>query len=305
MKQINEIKKYNELKEYFSEILSGRSGIPKILLTDITYTNHIITREENYISLAQTGELYRIGKSTQLRDISKVKLENFFNNHSSEIRNFLPKPPVSMPVGVPICPFCEREFSGEITIEHVLPKSDAVEYMITPVNLIVACRNCNTSKHDTMGSDENTTEINLYFECFDIADNIDIVIENNSKLFGEMCPVVKFKKLQENDVLQNRLETFWDNYNLGNTYTISAVKIYNELVQCLIRDFQKAGSQEPGLEKLLILLSQYKTDRQELYESDQRFSEFFLGYRLAEFFISNVYEQNKLFSFICEQVRPN
>jgi hypothetical protein len=305
MKQINEIKKYIELKDFFSEILSGRSGIPKILLTDTTYTNHIIKREEDYIRLAQTGELYKIGKSTQLLGISKDKLENFFNNHSSKIRNFIPDPPVSMPIGVPICPFCERAFSGGMTIEHVLPKSDAVEYTITPVNLIVACGNCNTINHDTMGSCENTTEINLYFECFDITDNIDIVIENDSQFYGDMYPVVKFKKLQENNVLQNRLETFWNNYNLGNTYTKSAVKNYNKLVLRLIRDFQKARNQGSELDILLNLLSKYKTDSQELYEIDKRFSEFFFGYRLAEFFINNVDERNQLCSFICEKVRFN
>ena len=121
-----------------------------------------------------------------------------------------------------ICPICEGVFSTKVTLEHIMPKSEKEEndqklgeprLAILPINLVKCCGECNTSKHSERSRIEEKSEINPYFEDFDIEDYFDIKFVDTNEGFW---PEVEFIYKDNSD--DKRIHNFVDNYNIKKTY---------------------------------------------------------------------------------------
>ena len=121
-----------------------------------------------------------------------------------------------------ICPICESVFSTKITLEHIIPKSRKEKngqklgeprLAILPINLVKCCEVCNTSKHSERSRIKEKSEINPYFEDFDIEDYFDIKFVDTNEGFW---PEVEF--IYKDNSNDKRIHNFIDNYNIKKTY---------------------------------------------------------------------------------------
>lgn len=127
-------------------------------------------QEQAYDQLASTGQLYRWQPHSQGHDdqiaLGNVTRGEFKGLYTAQMaragkpaRNYYDQIRVSAPNN--ICPYCGI---GAIeTLDHFLPKSRYSSLSVLPLNLIPACRDCNTGKH---GGDvtENNIPLHPYFE---------------------------------------------------------------------------------------------------------------------------------------------
>ncbi|WP_261086882.1 HNH endonuclease [Streptococcus mitis] len=121
-----------------------------------------------------------------------------------------------------ICPICEGVFSTKVTLEHIMPKSEKEEndqklgeprLAILPINLVKCCGECNTSKHSKRSVTKEESEINPYFEEFDIEDYIEVNFNDTDEIFQ---PNIKF--YYQDNPMDKRIQNFITNYNIEKTY---------------------------------------------------------------------------------------
>jgi 5-methylcytosine-specific restriction endonuclease McrA len=114
--------------------------------------------ESKYIYLA--SDYYKIKPQETLRDLTDKQAINVFTNRfrktlSNQYEKLL---------HVRVCPICGA--STPSTIEHVLPKTSYVQYVLTPINLVPMCLNCNHAKLDASIKSYETTPFHPYFDDF-------------------------------------------------------------------------------------------------------------------------------------------
>ena len=121
-----------------------------------------------------------------------------------------------------ICPICEGVFSTKVTLEHIMPKSEKEEndqklgeprLAILPINLVKCCGECNTSKHSKRSVTKEESEINPYFEEFDIENYIEVNFNDTDEIFQ---PNIKF--YYQDNPMDKRIQNFITNYNIEKTY---------------------------------------------------------------------------------------
>ncbi|EFM35500.1 hypothetical protein HMPREF9189_0655 [Streptococcus sp. oral taxon 071 str. 73H25AP] len=121
-----------------------------------------------------------------------------------------------------ICPICEGVFSTKVTLEHIMPKSEKENddrklgeprLAILPINLVKCCGECNTSKHSKRSFTKEESEINPYFEEFDIEDYIEVNFNDSDETFQ---PNIKFH--YQDNPMDKRIQNFINNYNIEKTY---------------------------------------------------------------------------------------
>lgn len=121
-----------------------------------------------------------------------------------------------------ICPICEGVFSTKVTLEHIIPKSGKEKngqklgeprLAILPINLVKCCGECNTSKHSKRSVTKEESEINPYFEEFDIENYIELNFNDTDETFQ---PNIKFH--YQDNPMDKRIQNFINNYNIEKTY---------------------------------------------------------------------------------------
>ena len=121
-----------------------------------------------------------------------------------------------------ICPICEGVFSTKVTLEHIIPKSGKEKngqklgeprLAILPINLVKCCGECNTSKHSKRSVTKEESEINPYFEEFDIENYIEVNFNDTDEIFQ---PNIKF--YYQDNPMDKRIQNFITNYNIEKTY---------------------------------------------------------------------------------------
>lgn len=82
-------------------------------------------------------------------EVTRIKAQNYdwsyyhLGDIIGKIRDFYQKEQIKL------CAFCKLPFRDEIQVEHLIPKAGTnprKEFSYHPLNLVVACRNCNTKK---------------------------------------------------------------------------------------------------------------------------------------------------------------
>ena len=303
MKKVNGFVYFGKMMHVINRISSkDPTNVSNKFITDGRYKLYMKYRQKKYLSLAKKRKLYLLGKSENFLELSKEELKAFHTKFSSDFKEFLPTCLTKMTDTEAICPFCERQFPSFITTEHILPQSEAAEFIILPANMILACRDCNTWLHSRMGMNNTDTEINLYFESYDITRNIEINFVTDRNANQELLiyrPEVKFASNRYSDpVLQNRLYRFWKNYQLGNTYSKEAHKTFLNISIRLVVKLKNNGAQAVDRRKLTAYLEEIKKEAKECNRVAERIANFYWEFRISDFFLKNAVEFNNLCVFL-------
>lgn len=182
----------------------------------------LIELDKEYESKASICSLYELNVNL-IQSQCEIESSWYDSHIRKESKGLFQKfPVVKNSNNQAICPICEGVFSTKVTLEHIIPKSGKEKngqklgeprLAILPINLVKCCGECNTSKHSERSRIEEKSEINPYFEDFDIEDYFDIKFVDTNEGFW---PEVEFIYKDNSD--DKRIHNFVDNYNIKKTY---------------------------------------------------------------------------------------
>lgn len=203
-----------------------------------TCTEKVKKDSDSYIRLGP-GKISQYTVSSLPDDISRDELikvyEQKFANKNSSCRKYYDKIFTNAPYG--ICPICDvRPISN---LDHYLPKSKYPLLVVTPLNLIPCCRDCNMDKstHDIVTDTDAT--LNPYFD--DISDVIWLAVT----LDHEMSAVYYIDAPEcWPSVQRARVEKHFDVFKLQRLYGIHAIQEINDKRIQMKNILQRAGHEE-------------------------------------------------------------
>lgn len=205
------------------------------------FIEEFIKFEKLYIEKAKCNKLYEIYNNISFPirignyDFTYKELnDKLYNSKQESIRSLLPT--VKNPRGTrTICPICKDVMISvrKKSIEHILPKSKAPHFIVTPVNLIIACTSCNGFPHQYASESPETSEVNPYFDFFDIREYLEVEFVKST---DGLTPKVVLKEIFGERNLQ--IQHYIDVYNLLITYSEKSEMAFNDIL-LMIRDISK------------------------------------------------------------------
>lgn len=197
------------------------------------FIEEFVKFENLYIEKAKCNKLYEIYNIIPAPlhignyDFTYKELKDkLYNSKQESIRGLLPT--VKNPRGTrTICPICEDVMMSvkKKSIEHILPKSKAPHFIVTPVNLIIACQSCNGFEHQNNSKSPETSEVNPYFDFFDIREYLEVEFV---KSIDGLTPKIVLKEIVDERDLQ--IQHYIDIYNLLITYSEKVEMAFNDIL---------------------------------------------------------------------------
>ncbi len=197
------------------------------------FIEEFVKFEKLYIEKAKCNKLYEIYNIIPdplhigNYDFTYKELKDkLYNSKQESIRGLLPT--VKNPRGTrTICPICEDVMMSvkKKSIEHILPKSKAPHFIVTPVNLIIACQSCNGFEHQNNSKSPETSEVNPYFDFFDIREYLEVEFV---KSIDGLTPKIVLKEIVDERDLQ--IQHYIDIYNLLITYSEKVEMAFNDIL---------------------------------------------------------------------------
>lgn len=133
-----------------------------------------------------------------------------------------------------ICPICEIRIVSNL--DHYLPKSKYPLLVVTPLNLIPSCRDCNFEKHTYEITTEAEAPLNPYFDDISCDQWLSVRINSDqSVLYYVDAPAYW------TDVLTKRVKNHIEIYKLQELYGSHAIQDINDSIQ-LWRNMYMNGS---------------------------------------------------------------
>ena len=136
------------------------------------------------------------------------------------------------------CPFCgHRDVS---TLDHVLPKRRYPALVVTPLNLVGSCKDCNTEKLTSVPTSAADSILHPYFD--DVTGQTWLrarVVES------DVCAIlfrVRHRPIWSDD-LNARLAAQFEGLKLGTLYSQQAAREMSGIRQNLVRIFGSGGAQ--------------------------------------------------------------
>jgi 5-methylcytosine-specific restriction endonuclease McrA len=182
---------------------------------------YITSAEEKYRKLATESKLYTFrdelcsNTNVTLEEMKAVYTQRMANSGGPgyETYNALKRGTINR-----TCPICgQRKVS---TLDHYLPKTSYPSVVVTPINLIPACSDCNKIKLD---DDPQTSEEETLHPYFDD-------LGSDRFLFAEIIkdnpPVVNFyihPPVEWDKVLTEKVKNHFDSFKLNLLYSIHAI----------------------------------------------------------------------------------
>lgn len=254
------------------------------------FIEEFVKFEKLYIEKAKCNKLYELYKiiSEPLHignlDFTYMELyAKLYDSKQKSIRSLLPT--VKNPRGTrTICPICEEVMISEIkrSIEHILPKSKAPHFIVTPVNLIIACQSCNGFGHQDASKSPETSEVNPYFDFFDIREYLEVeFVKSNDGL----TPKVVLKEIFGERNLQ--IKHYIDIYNLLITYSEKVEMAFNDIL-LMIRDISK-------IEDIQIIVETAKEEYYNAYIKDGEWiHDNYFGYLVSYKLLEELNDSNQI-----------
>lgn len=189
--------------------------------------------------------LSKISEITTREDIngvSKSEIEKLYTDKLSNKRTYARKYYDKLLQGAPqgICPYCN--YREATTLDHFLPKAHYTPLVITPANLVPACKDCNTAKDDVVVKTDDAAFFNPYYEDIDsqtwlIATLIENVDCKELTMIYSVDESISKKNIRDSIRLKNQFERL----GLGNVYGIQASRELLTVKRRCIRIYKLNG----------------------------------------------------------------
>jgi hypothetical protein len=136
-----------------------------------------------------------------------------------------------------ICPLCNvRQVS---TLDHYLPKTKYPLLVVTPLNLIPCCRDCNFDKSLYMITTEEDAPLHPYFDDISDVPWLAVQISADQSIIYYVDPPISWT-----NVLAARARKHMKIYNLQVLYGSHAIQEINDSIYLWREVFQRGGHSE-------------------------------------------------------------
>jgi 5-methylcytosine-specific restriction endonuclease McrA len=142
---------------------------------------------------------------------------------------------ISAPNG--ICPLCSQREAT--TLDHYLPKAEYPRLSVVPVNLVPACKDCNTSKLTSYPQNPEEEMIHPYY------DNIENDVWLNASVIQTTPPTIQFyvqAPANWDDLLVERVKYHFGSLFLQKLYSTHAASELRQINYRLSVLFAKSGA---------------------------------------------------------------
>lgn len=186
-----------------------------------------------------TNTIYLIPKSLGINNIIDAsKLTNLYTgrliNKNNKGRKYYDKILSSAPNG--LCPLCNQR--NATTLDHYLPKSKYPLLSIVPLNLVPACKDCNTGKLCDSPCNNVEETLHPYY------DNVEDFIWLKSNVRSPKPFLIEYYTDPPADIdplLRDRIKYHFDNFSLGRLYKVHAAEEFANIKIQLANVFRKGG----------------------------------------------------------------
>lgn len=138
-----------------------------------------------------------------------------------------------------ICPFCSTRIVS--TLDHYLPKNEYSSLVVTPINLVPSCSDCNKIKSDKIP--ESAEELTLHPYYDDINDETWLyakIVQDEEPLFDFYVEPPRTWDL----ILQSRIQYHFEVYQLRKLYGVHAVQEFNGIKKYIHKLYNQGGENE-------------------------------------------------------------
>ncbi len=189
-------------------------------ITIISASAEIENNETEYDTKKIKNELYTLPQKKIVDGVIDCEgLKNIYSNRmrnvENDARHYYDKILSSAPRGK--CPYCTLRHAS--TLDHYLPKSLYPLYSVTPINLVPACKDCNTGKLSEFPSCSEDETLHPYYDNVENERWLCMRVVNLHPIVFEY-----YVDAPDNwgDLMKKRLETHLYSFNLNNQFSTHA-----------------------------------------------------------------------------------
>lgn len=203
-------------KSVFTDSISNKKSI-SLRTKLLSCSSDIYTASEDFELKVSSSKTHEISKMHHLYDIVERSewpkvYDNNFAKSSSIGRKYY-----DLIMSIPRfsrCPICaQRDVS---TLDHYLPKTEFPALVLSPLNLIPCCSDCNKLKGNIVFDDISKATIHPYF------DDIDTAIWLKAEIIESSEPTFRFFVVRPNSwpsILFDRMQNHFNLFKLGKLYS--------------------------------------------------------------------------------------
>lgn len=206
----------------------------------------VIEASNTFNELAEKHETHKMREKAIIEGIvSGDELKKIYTQKFSA-KNSIGKKYYSEILAIPqnnLCPLCGARIVS--TLDHYLAKSKYPSLVVTPNNLIAACRDCNFDKSDIEFTSKEDETLHPYFDNIedhrwvycDIIESDPIGFKYSIKMVGTT-----------DETLYTRIQNHFEVFNLGLLYSIKASEMISGIETMLKRLYARAGKEAVRLQ---------------------------------------------------------
>lgn len=210
-------------------------------------TTLIQQAEQEFENKITKGLIHTIRRETLVNgDVSVSELKNVYTGQmvgNAVGRVHYDKLILSAPQG--LCPLCAHR--DATTLDHYLPKAKYPRLSIVPVNLIPACKDCNTGKTSSYPTTPETETLHPYYDNIENVQCLKININKTNPVsvffYVEMHPTWT-------NLLFERVKYHFESYNLNYLYSVQSGRELCGIKNMLIKNYD-SGAGVAGVKKIL------------------------------------------------------
>ena len=220
--------------------------------------SEVIQDSTDYENKASRAQLHLMPKKTIVNgNVTRLEMEKVYTSRmvpkDGPGRIYYEK--LRYPTGSDKCPFCGQRPSS--TLDHYLAKSDYPTIVVSPVNLVPACKDCNFVKNNSFPTKSEEETLHPYF------DNID----NQQWLYGRVNqtspPSISYfidAPAYASTILTERVKYHFELYELGTLYASEAATELSDIAYLINKLLRDAGSEavQQHLEDIAESCAQHK-----------------------------------------------
>lgn len=203
--------------------------------------SEVVQDSLDYEIKANSAQLHLFPKKSVVNgNVSKLEMEKIYTGRmvpkDGPGRTYYEK--LRYPPGNDKCPFCGQRPSS--TLDHYLAKSDYPTLVVSPVNLVPACKDCNFIKSNSSPTKSEEETLHPYF------DNID----DQQWLYGRVNqtspPSISYyieAPTNASSLLEKRVQYHFQQYELDELYASEAASELSDIAYLMDKILRDAGPQ--------------------------------------------------------------
>jgi hypothetical protein len=200
---------------------------------------HLVAAERNYRGAAQHTQLFSIADSNNVAGMITVEeMKNLYKNTFAKLGSSCRHLYDKIRVRAKICPLCNGR--GVTTLDHYLPQANHATFVLTPLNMVPACGDCNKEKLVSNPSVIEEQTLHPYFDVLPTDQawlNVEIIPGKPMAVVFSAAPPAHW-----NPTLASRLIHHFNSFSLNELYSAKAASEISQIAALANIEYVSCGS---------------------------------------------------------------